>query len=530
MDMNFITKRLFEKINTKQAERRLASFYRHQNPSGSSTGSVLQYVGISSMYLTETEILLNHLLRRENFDVDYLIYDESIPINEVITKQREETVGKDRFWSKSCRNGRRKLRLAQVEFETIPVAEQAIATSRSLPTLDAILSFNLDNIDFGNIVEGAMFRYYKSLTFGKNADSVARRFLTTSLSNYYCVKQKCESKNYRYVMFSHGIYVTWQPVAEYCKRQGIDYICYDRGKTKNTCNFNVNRPSPEWNFESAWQRHLHRHLDDGESTWVEEYLKDRETQKGDVYSYNPVAKADNTEQERLRLGIPTDRKVITIFTNLIWDAANVSRDIAFGDCLDCITTTIEHFRLDPSVHVVIRSHPAEKVLGTSQQYKSLVQNHFQGCLPENTTLVGPDDQINSFTMIDISDIGVVNTSTVGLEMAMLNKPVILISETHYRAKGFTYDSASSEEYFDQIHQLIANPEALPNQEELARKYFYMMMALYQQPMPTMFDSKGRFQAYSCNQISELPDSEPIVRIVTRLADKLPSDFIEWEPK
>ena len=46
------------------------------------------HVGIGNMYLTPVEILLYHLLKTRGYQVDYCIYDSTIPINEVITKSR----------------------------------------------------------------------------------------------------------------------------------------------------------------------------------------------------------------------------------------------------------------------------------------------------------------------------------------------------------------------------------------------------------------------------------------------------------
>ena len=53
-----------------------------------------------------------------------------------------------------------------------------------------------------------MYRYYKSLSFGEDAPSVADRFLETSLTNYLFVREKLQEQEYDYVLFSHGIYCT----------------------------------------------------------------------------------------------------------------------------------------------------------------------------------------------------------------------------------------------------------------------------------------------------------------------------------
>ena len=114
--------------------------------------------------------------------------------------------------------------------------------------------------------------------------------------------------------------------------------------------------------------------------------------------------------------------------------------------------------------------------------------------------IEPEMAVNSFSVIDISDIGVVNTSTVGLEFALLGKPIILISETHYRNKGFTYDVNSKENYFSTLSNLILKTDLKEKSETLAEKYFYMMMFKYQHQVPLYYESNGKFKKYTYDNI------------------------------
>jgi CDP-glycerol glycerophosphotransferase (TagB/SpsB family) len=224
------------------------------------------------------------------------------------------------------------------------------------------------------------------------------------------------------------------------------------------------------------------------------------------------------------LGIPEGRKVITLFSNLIWDAANVSRDIAFPSALECINQTIRHFAGREDVQIVLRAHPAEKVLGTSQTYKGLVSEYFGHKLPSNFTFL--DYEVNSYNVLDISDIGVVNTSTVGLEFAMIGKPILLISETHYRGKGFTYDATSGDQYFSMLENLILHPVLLPDQVILARKYYYMMMYLYQHRLPLEY-SGSSFKQYEAKDFNSLYRNNPTVRQILDAFETGREDFVFW---
>lgn len=489
-------------------------------------GRILLYAGIPNMYLSAWEMLFYHLLRTRGFEVDYVVYDQTVPMNELITQKAVRTRGKDAYWNPLVKQGMKMLKAAGIRPISVPFRFEEL--NQLIPPAgspaEAYFSFKFEGIHLGSHVHGVTFRYYKSTTFGAVAADVARKFLITTLANYLFIKQQNEKSAYQYVLFSHGIYCTWGPLTDFCLKNKIPFVCYDRAKTKGTVNFNFNQPAPVWSFDTAWKRYENRQLNSEENGRVDEYFKERELQKGDVFAYNFSPRQADVETLRKKLGIPQGRKVITLFSNLIWDAANVSRDIAFPSALECIIQTIRYFAGRRDVQVVLRAHPAEKVLGTSETYRGLVSEYFGENLPGNFTFL--DYEINSYNVLDISDIGVVNTSTVGLEFAMTGKPIILISETHYRGKGFTYDATSGKEYFEMLEKLILRSELLPDQVVLARKYYYIMMYLYQHKLPLEYEG-SRFEKYTYADFETLKDDSAIRRILAAIENGR-EDFVFWE--
>ncbi len=502
-------------------------FYRGVNHLKAENKRILIYAGLGYMYITPVEVLLYHLLRKEGFAVDYLIYDSSIPTCEIITEQVIQEGKKNEILNNLASNSTSILNAAGVDYKIVKKDQRVQQLLDSLPgNLDSILHFSFEGISFGGIIKGVMYRYYKSLVLGDGAYQVAKCFLELALINYFQVKNLLATHRYDYLLFSHGIYASWEPISQLCQKTNNKFICYDRAKTKNTVNFNINQVAPDWSFNSAWDRYEERELSEAEKQKVRQYVQERELQTQDVYAYNFSSKQKDLKVLKKSLGIKQGSKVITIFTNLIWDAANVSRDLAFSSAKECILKTITHFKNRRDVHILLRTHPAEIVLGTKERYGSLISEALKGVLPDNLTIIEPEMKINSFSVIDMSDIGVVNTSTVGLEYAMAGKPIILISETHYRNKGFTYDVNSAVEYFKVIENLLRDTRLLPNQVRLADKYFYMMMFLYQQEMPVQYWN-GRFNGYSYRHFNNIPDDNPIVRITKQISKGNCADFVFW---
>ena len=46
-------------------------------------------------------------------------------------------------------------------------------------------------------------------------------------------------------------------------------------------------------------------------------------------------------------------------------------------------------------------------------------------LPEHIRLIGPKEKVNTYDLVEVADLGLVYTTTVGMEMAMNGVPVIV---------------------------------------------------------------------------------------------------------
>jgi hypothetical protein len=107
-------------------------------------------------------------------------------------------------------------------------------------------------------------------------------------------------------------------------------------------------------------------------------------------------------------------------------------------------------------------------------------------LPANIHLIGPKEKVNTYDLIDVADVGLVYTTTVGMEMAMNGIPVIVTGQTHYRGRGFTFDPDSWVTYFKTLGQILAKPSAFRlshQQMERAWAYAYRFFFDFPRPFP-----------------------------------------------
>jgi capsule polysaccharide export protein KpsC/LpsZ len=146
--------------------------------------------------------------------------------------------------------------------------------------------------------------------------------------------------------------------------------------------------------------------------------------------------------------------------------------------------TLQYFAGRPDLQFVIRVHPGEKLIHGQSMVD--VINRVLPKLPEHIHVIKPEEDVNTYDLIAAADLGLVYTTTVGLEMAMSGVPVIVVGDTHYRDKGFTQDPDSWVKYYKTLKAVIEDPSAyrLTDQQiEAAWAYAYRFFFDFPQPFP-----------------------------------------------
>jgi hypothetical protein len=145
---------------------------------------------------------------------------------------------------------------------------------------------------------------------------------------------------------------------------------------------------------------------------------------------------------------------------------------------------VQYFATRPEVQLVIRIHPGELI--TKGPSVADVVLKTLPSLPENIHLVPADARVNTYDIVDIAELGLVYTTTVGMEMAMSGVPVIVVGNTHYRNKGFTLDPENWQGYFELLTDVLINPgkyRLSQEQVEQAWNYAYRFFFDYPHPFP-----------------------------------------------
>jgi hypothetical protein len=193
--------------------------------------------------------------------------------------------------------------------------------------------------------------------------------------------------------------------------------------------------------------------------------------------------AQGGEQARKLLGLD-ERPVVLLATNVLGDSLTLGRQVFSKTMAEWISRTVQYFSGRPDVQLIIRIHPGE-VLVHGQSMVEVVRQVMPR-LPGHIRLIGPRDTVNTYDLIEVADLGLVYTTTVGMEMAMKGLPVIVAGQTHYRGRGFTYDPDSWVAYFKLLGQMLDHPanfQLSRAQIERALQYIYGFFFDFPRPFP-----------------------------------------------
>ncbi|MBN2676986.1 MAG: hypothetical protein JXR32_02855 [Anaerolineaceae bacterium] len=190
-----------------------------------------------------------------------------------------------------------------------------------------------------------------------------------------------------------------------------------------------------------------------------------------------------SESVRKLLGLDM-RPVVMISTNVIGDSLTLGRQAFTRGMTEWLVKILHYFSDRKDIQVVIRVHPGE-ILTRGTSVVDIVSQILPG-LPAHMHLVGPREKVNTYDIMQITDLGLVYTTTVGMEMAMHGIPVLVAGLTHYRGRGFTIDPTSWNEYFGQLERVLKTPKRYrlsQSQQDLAWQYAYYFFFEFPRPFP-----------------------------------------------
>ncbi|HUV16730.1 MAG TPA: hypothetical protein VMW28_09235 [Pelolinea sp.] len=235
--------------------------------------------------------------------------------------------------------------------------------------------------------------------------------------------------------------------------------------------------------------------------------------------------AKGVDIAREELGLD-DRMVILLATNVLGDSLTLGREIFTKSMEEWLERTLQYFAGRPDLQLIIRVHPGEKLIHGQSMVD--VINRVLPTLPEHIRVIKPEEEVNTYDLIAAANLGLVYTTTVGLEMAMSGVPVIVVGDTHYRGKGFTLDPESWVKYYKTLKSVYEEPETYRlTKEQIKAAWAYAYRFFFEFPQPYPWHLTRLWEDYQTNQIGTIYKSKNWPDYA-RVFQYLAGEPIDWE--
>ena len=140
---------------------------------------------------------------------------------------------------------------------------------------------------------------------------------------------------------------------------------------------------------------------------------------------------------------------------------NLESQPLFKKQRECIKYLIDYFSNKEEYLFIVRNHPN---IASKHPEDKLFWDSLTG---ENLVLYQSTSKINSFELIDYSDIVITYSSTIGIESTYWKKPAILMGLAIYRFLDCTYNPKSIDEF-----ELLLTQKLNPKKQELCYPFGY----------------------------------------------------------
>jgi hypothetical protein len=300
------------------------------------------------------------------------------------------------------------------------------------------------------------------------------------------------------VIIPSGSILEFGAVFHIARHLGIPAVTYEFGEQRQRIWFGLNTKIMRQETQEMWAAYRDRSL--VEEQWERVRTLYATRQSASLWENFARrwqdAPGEGGEKVRANLGLDS-RPVVLLAANVIGDSLTLGRQVFTKNMTEWLVRATLELAQRSDIQLVLRVHPGERyttgpsvaqIIGqafaTSPQWAELVSGG--QALSENIHVIPADSLVNTYDLIQIADLGLVYTTTVGLETAMSGLPVIVAGRTHYRGKGFTLDPDSWDEYIKMLTDILSNPARYRlsrQQVESAWNYAYRFFFDFPMPFP-----------------------------------------------
>ncbi|MDB2338300.1 hypothetical protein N9V66_06390, partial [Amylibacter sp.] len=187
--------------------------------------------------------------------------------------------------------------------------------------VDQIKVLKINSVPVGEHAFAGTCRYFAKADFSDEPykESVLRKYLYSALLVMRSTQKLMNEIDYTCVLLNHGIYIPQGVIAEVARHNKTRIVTWNTAYRKQCFIFSHNDTyhhelmyEPNSNWENI---ELNKETDHK----ITKYIESRSVGINDWISFNNVPRSDD-ENLRTALNIENNKKIVTMYTNVMWDA------------------------------------------------------------------------------------------------------------------------------------------------------------------------------------------------------------------
>jgi len=315
-----------------------------------------------------------------------------------------------------------------------------------------------------------------------------RRYLYSGLIACFAISRLLDDYMPDVLFLFNGRMSSTRVAFELARERGIRVIVHERGFSKESLSLRENQTCESLNcLKELWKSWGEIPLSPNELTQIIKLLEERRV--GDNLSWRPFSPPPQPPNVVLkRLDLCDDRPLWVLFTSSDDEtiAAKEWKGV-FSTQLEWIHRTLEYIKCHPDINFVIRVHPntsGKKATGNNLQQLKEMEILRQN-LPQNARMVMPEDEVSSYSLVDLATVGLVYHSTIGLEMACRGKTVVVAGGCLVSDMPFVLTVKCVDTYKCILDRLQKLPPKItfPDIQRMAYRYAYALFFRFNIPFP-----------------------------------------------
>lgn len=327
-------------------------------------------------------------------------------------------------------------------------------------------------------------------------DALTRAFMVSFIQSAWNVYQQftrlVEESNPQAAVVFNGMFFPEAAVRQVCLEHDIRVITHEVGIQPLSAFFTDGEAT-------AYPMHIpdEFHLSEEMNTRLDDYLSNRfrgNFSMAGVKFWPEMQQFDSELAGRIALY----KKIVPIFSNVIFDTSQVHANTLFTDMFQWLEGIYQSILDHPEVLFILRAHPDEGRKGkeSRESVADWIRNRGLLRLP-NIVFIDSNQFVSSYELIRRSHFVMNYNSTIGLEATLLGRPVLTAGKARYTQIPTTFFPARKDEYLELLEKFL-NADEIEVPEKFihnARRFLYAQLFLTSLSFGELLKDDGIWKGY-----------------------------------